>query len=599
MRMALRSFMVPLACLASFYVGRYSMPGAEPPPSRLEGAITELAADGADADGASGVDHGDTAMAAHLPSVDPDDLVAEVHGAKSCLVFKNQLNVERLALADCEARHDSTLRDTITELNNKLESTEADLIIANAKMEVSDMTVKKMRKRCRKMHQKLQDMKEAAGNGAPPGGATLLAAKGRAAPCKPSPCIMPKGKGAPAPACKPCPPSSPLAAEANVFKPAAKEKCHPLPPGKKGVLRIKGGDVESGFATIFFLYSVNHIMYAEMNGLVPWMSLDQDQAKHVYDKRLGHNAFDAYYYPISNVTDTYKYCDAEVVELVYDCVWPWIHHKVPWAVRAWYYGREESLHNETAFDEPWFRNNRLRASQIINRMFRPREWVTERVDALWKKMFPVEGIEILGMHMRGTDKAAGRRKVEPTEYLHYAQKFLEAYPTGKIYLATDDSGYKASVLKSWPAGVLATITSLPDNKVHRSGDEGPDSAIFRLDGVGHQETNIEVLTDILLLARCTGLLYGASAVAEAAIYMNPLLHWNSVHLEYKHGRQTPVWMQKLATGNKGLTNGPYIRAPYGGPSAQLCPAQVAFASEEHEVVNEEERDPEGDPEQRF
>lgn len=40
------------------------------------------------------------------------------------------------------------------------------------------------------------------------------------------------------------------------------------------------------------------------------------------------------------------------------------------------------------------------------------------------------------------------------------------------------------------------------------------------------------------LRRCDYLLHGSSAVAEAAIYINPLLHWHSTHLEYEEVCQT-------------------------------------------------------------
>ena len=42
------------------------------------------------------------------------------------------------------------------------------------------------------------------------------------------------GKGAPAPR-----------ARAPLPGAGVQKKCHPLPPGKKGVLRIRGGDVDS------------------------------------------------------------------------------------------------------------------------------------------------------------------------------------------------------------------------------------------------------------------------------------------------------------------------------------------------------------------
>ena len=42
------------------------------------------------------------------------------------------------------------------------------------------------------------------------------------------------------------------------------------------------------------------------------------------------------------------------------------------------------------------------------------------------------------------------------------------------------------------------------------------------------------------MARCQYFIYGASAVAEAVFYTNPLLHNRSVNLEYKNTTER-VW----------------------------------------------------------
>ena len=52
----------------------------------------------------------------------------------------------------------------------------------------------------------------------------------------------------------------------------------------------------------------------------------------------------------------------------------------------------------------------------------------------------------------------------------------------------------------------------------------------------------DVLLDALLLSRCDFLLHAASGVAEMAIYWNPRLHNDSVHLQYRKLRQRPAWL---------------------------------------------------------
>lgn len=56
---------------------------------------------------------------------------------------------------------------------------------------------------------------------------------------------------------------------------------------------------------------------------------------------------------------------------------------------------------------------------------------------------------------------------------------------------------------------------------------------------------------MLLLSRCDFLLHAASGVAEFAIYFNPRLHSNSVHLQYTQGRQLPAWMGGRKGGKGG------------------------------------------------
>ena len=57
------------------------------------------------------------------------------------------------------------------------------------------------------------------------------------------------------------------------------------------------------------------------------------------------------------------------------------------------------------------------------------------------------------------------------------------------------------------------------------------------DGLSVNDSNVEALLDIQLLARCYGMIHSASAVAESAMYFSPRLASNSVNLEYFKNRQ--------------------------------------------------------------
>lgn len=55
----------------------------------------------------------------------------------------------------------------------------------------------------------------------------------------------------------------------------------------------------------------------------------------------------------------------------------------------------------------------------------------------------------------------------------------------------------------------------------------------------------DVLLDIQVMAKGDYFLHTSSAVAEAVIYTNPLLHCRSVHLEYAHNASLDApWLEQ-------------------------------------------------------
>jgi hypothetical protein len=53
----------------------------------------------------------------------------------------------------------------------------------------------------------------------------------------------------------------------------------------KGILLISQGDVEGAAGTIFFLFLLNQILYAEKYSLIPWIHLN-NVSRYVYDPRV-------------------------------------------------------------------------------------------------------------------------------------------------------------------------------------------------------------------------------------------------------------------------------------------------------------------------
>lgn len=58
-----------------------------------------------------------------------------------------------------------------------------------------------------------------------------------------------------------------------------------------GILLISYAD-KDGFATVFFFYVMNQLLYAEKHNLLPWIHLDNEANTHVYDK-TEHNYVDS------------------------------------------------------------------------------------------------------------------------------------------------------------------------------------------------------------------------------------------------------------------------------------------------------------------
>merc|ERR1712228_935512 len=175
--------------------------------------------------------------------------------------------------------------------------------------------------------------------------------------------------------------------------------------------------------------------------------------------------------------------------------------------------------------------------EMVQKYFKYKAEIIEHVDRKWNEYFGSDAnkYEILGVHMRGTDKAAHRRKVDANEYLKYIEQFIEYFGRDKarVFVATDDANYLLDIQNK-----LDETIWFAQNDVIRSDTK---TAIFRLKDVSKYEIGKNVITDILLLSKCDWFIHSASAVSEAVFYNNILLHNKSVHLEYTKKRQVPIW----------------------------------------------------------
>ena len=151
----------------------------------------------------------------------------------------------------------------------------------------------------------------------------------------------------------------------------------------------------------------------------------------------------------------------------------------------------------------------------------------------------------LGLHIRHSDKAAGRRQVPVAEFLPYAQAFVQQQQQQNdnnhhyhIYIATDSTRVLEEIHSTWPADIRSRIRTLEgarrssnqmavfDMMHHDQNDPHGSSSSKH-----HHATNEQALVEIAALSRCHFLVHGLSALSEASIWMNLHLHDRSVNLE--------------------------------------------------------------------
>ena len=108
-----------------------------------------------------------------------------------------------------------------------------------------------------------------------------------------------------------------------------------------------------------------------------------------------------------------------------------------------------------------------------------------------------------------------------------------------IYIATDSHRILEYIEQHFPSQINRIIRTQGPYVV-RSTKKWPIHELER-----HHRTNSEVLVDILAMSHCELLLHGNSAVSEAAIYLNPILHNHSVNWEDPE-RMTVQQFQELS-----------------------------------------------------
>lgn len=340
----------------------------------------------------------------------------------------------------------------------------------------------------------------------------------------------------------------------------------------EGILHIKMGDIGGAAGTIFFQFVIGQIIYAIKNKLVPWVHFDNtsyiiydplqhakgpgvnltamvgrnatriinyqghwrdtrpgplDTAMPVHQEQLhfpGTGVWTDYFEPVSSFVPGDSSCEDKLyVTLDLKLITPGIHGFSKWAPKCWRYPYLPDYITQPHIPvTEWLEPQREFGSRVVKKFIRPkphiRQMANEANPGCSKDTNPC-----LGLHIRHSDKAAGRRQVSLHEFLPYVEAFI--FSGGQqVYVATDSHKVLEEIRETWPKHVQERLRALPN--IVRSSDE---QAVFEIES--HHRVNTEILVEIYALANCQYMVHGFSAVSESAIWLNYKLHAGGVNLE--------------------------------------------------------------------
>eukprot|EP00985_Skeletonema_marinoi_P000487 scaffold187_cov140-Skeletonema_marinoi.AAC.12 len=189
---------------------------------------------------------------------------------------------------------------------------------------------------------------------------------------------------------------------------------------------------------------------------------------------------------------------------------------------AWRVGDIEYIFRRDLDFDVWIEPKRRNAAKLAKNYNRFNAEMQQRAECAHPKRD-----NSLGIHIRHSDKGVTRGGVIAlSDFFPYAKAFVEN-GGGSIFVATDSSLVIEEITSKWPKDIRSHVVYQGGTTLSRN-----DTGSFDL-AVSHHQANLEALTDILALSKCTYLVHGFSALSEAAIYLNPSLIERSVNLEHK------------------------------------------------------------------
>jgi hypothetical protein len=338
------------------------------------------------------------------------------------------------------------------------------------------------------------------------------------------------------------------------------------------------GDIGGAAGTIFFQFVIGQILYAEQQNLVPWVHFDNTSTV-IYDnvvhgkknagvnlpgvlmgrnatwvrRRNGHikdaqpgplvsddtsvlrredlrfagtGVWEHYFEPVSDYVPGDRSCENKpYVTLNLFLITPGLHGFAEWAPKCWRYKYLPDYITKPHIPvTEWLEPQRAIAHRVVQQYIRLRPELRALSVNTDCSSVGYKNSSCLGLHIRHSDKAAGRRVVATDEFLPFARAFVHAGGQ-HIYLATDSQMVLKEIEHTWPVAVTSRIRTMGSDIVRSDND----TAVF--DMGSHHRTNQEILVEIYALSQCQFMVHGFSAVSESAIWTNLDLHRQSVNLE--------------------------------------------------------------------
>ena len=366
------------------------------------------------------------------------------------------------------------------------------------------------------------------------------------------------------------------------------------------------GDIGGAAGTVFFQFVIGQLLYAERYNLKPWVHFNNvsyivyDEAVHgrgpgvtlkttgerqvddilrpgghikdrvpgeptivVHDEiRVRHfpgtGVWGHYFEPINDLVPGDKSCEKlPYVTLSLRQITPGIHGFAPWAPRCWrYHYLPDYVTQPHKPLHEWLEPHlRLGAEAVERFQIRFKPDILEAGRRVNPNCSPTN--PCLGLHIRHSDKSAGRRVIMVDEFWPYAAAFVHE-GGAHIYVATDSTAVLAEIQATWPVTVRNKIRTV-GNDVVRSSDT---TAVFDMDS--HHRTNREILIEIAALSSCQYLIHGLSAVSDSVLWLNGDLQARSVNLELPQHMTVASFGTLVQMAQRG-TNASHWPGPDGVP----------------------------------